>query len=309
MADEEALLSVSSETGLDQSGIQQGISNASQVEVSPHESKTQSNSEHTENKYKYAVISFIRHAQSESNVYDGMDGGMADKLTAIGQDQARELGQKWANVRIDALLSSDMERAQATAQAIVDFHSSTLELTKIHYLREQDHGPKVAQYMRWGDFHKAQSLRTGGYPPASEDGRSYRPPDGESANDVVERGVFALQLAILQYGRSLPSPPTELLDKGPPKCLPADQLPDDVPHIVFVSHNILLSELYEALLSWEAENHRYLWVHYHNTEWYWSCFLNRFALLIDIYPQVTFHHWHGRSPPSGEPTGILSKDF
>ncbi|KAF8525499.1 phosphoglycerate mutase-like protein, partial [Hysterangium stoloniferum] len=229
--------------------------------------KTQSNSEHKETKYKYAVISFIRHAQSESNVNPRVDAGKADKLTAKGQDQARKLGQEWANVRIDTLCSSDFERAKATAQAIVDFHSSTLELKKTSSLREQDHGPEVAQHMQRGDFYGAQRLRSGGYSPASEDGRSYRPPGGESANDVVSRAVLMLQLAVLVLGRELPSPPPELLDKGPRERQPADQLPDGVPHIVFVSHNILLVELYEALLSWEAEKHRYLWVDYHNTEW------------------------------------------
>ncbi|KAF8514017.1 histidine phosphatase superfamily [Hysterangium stoloniferum] len=302
MADGEALL------GLDQSDIQQGTSNPSQVEVSPHESETQPDSEHKETKYRYAVVSFIRHAQSESNVNPRLDADKADKLTAKGQEQATKLGQEWANVRIDAIFSSDFERAKATAQAIVDFHSSTLELRTDSSLREQDHGPEVAHYMQWGNFYKAQRLRSGSYPPGSEEARSHRPPDGESAIDVVRRGVLILQLAILVHGRYLPSPPPELLDKGPHEPQPADQLPDGVPHFVFVSHNIFLVELYEALLSWEAERHRYLWVHYHNTEWYWLCFLNRFALLIHISTQVTFHHWQGGSS-FGEPTGTLSKDF
>ncbi|KAF8522948.1 histidine phosphatase superfamily [Hysterangium stoloniferum] len=282
MADGEALLSISSETGLDQSDTQQGTSNPSQVEVFPHESKTQSNSEQKGTRYKYAVISFIRHAQSESNVNPRLDGGMGDKLTPKGKNQAKELGQEWANTRIDAIWSSDMERAKATAQAIVDFHSSTLELKQDSFLRERNHGPEVAQHMQRGDFHGAQKLRSGGYSPTSEDGRSYYPPGGESADSVVYRGVLMLKLAILAHGRYLLSPPTELLDKGPRNRQLADQLPDGVPHIVFVSHNMFLVELYEALLSWEAAKHHYLWVDYYNTQWYWLCFLNRFVLLTHM---------------------------
>ncbi|KAF8508810.1 hypothetical protein BU17DRAFT_99468 [Hysterangium stoloniferum] len=103
-------------------------------------------------------------------------------------------------------------------------------------------------------------MRSGGYSPTSEDGRSYYPPGGESADSVVYRGVLMLKLAILAHGRYLPS-------QGPRNRQLADQLPDGVPYIVFVSHNIFLVELYEALLSWEAEKHHYLWVDYYNTEW------------------------------------------
>ncbi|KAF8509853.1 histidine phosphatase superfamily [Hysterangium stoloniferum] len=254
--------------GLDLSYVQQGTCNVpekGEVEVSPDGLGTQSNSEDKDTMYKYAVFSFIRHAQSESNVDSCVDSGLGDELTTRGHDQARRLGQNWANIRTDSIYSSDMARAKTTAQAIVDVHSSTLELKTLSLLREQGHGPEVEKCMRRSDYSKARQLRTGGYAPSSQEGRLHRPPGGESATDVVERGVLVLQYLIHRYGRYLPSPPTELLEDRPIQS--ANPFPDDVPHIVVVSHNLFLSELYEALLSWNAEQHCYSEIEYGNTHW------------------------------------------
>ncbi|KAF8529716.1 histidine phosphatase superfamily, partial [Hysterangium stoloniferum] len=188
-----------------------------------------------------------------------------DELTTRGQDQARQLGQEWASVRTDAIYSSDMARAKATAQAIIDVHSSTLELKTLSRLREQAHGPEVEECMRWCDYSRARRLRTGGYHPSSQEARLHRPPDGECPTDVAERGVLVLQYLIHRYGRYLPSPPAELLEDRPIQS--ANQLPDGVPHIVIVSHNLFLSELHEALLSWNEEQHRDSWIEYGNTHW------------------------------------------
>jgi hypothetical protein len=140
-----------------------------------------------------------------------------------------------------------MVRAKATAKSIADFHSGKLELVTLPDLQEQDHGPEVEAAMRSGDMSLALKLRTGvgffGVATSSQSKRQYCAPGGESLNRVVRRGIFALELFFDIHGCELASPPTELLEdsRGPEASkLPESKLPDNVPHIVIVSHNIFL---------------------------------------------------------------------
>jgi broad specificity phosphatase PhoE len=62
----------------------------------------------------------LRHGESEGNREAVMQGRNPSRLTARGLEQAREAG-RWFRARaIDCVLSSPLERARATAQAVAE---------------------------------------------------------------------------------------------------------------------------------------------------------------------------------------------
>lgn len=59
----------------------------------------------------------IRHAQSQGNTGEDLTSGDAD-LTEVGREQARRLGERMRDQRLDAIYASPMRRTQQTALAI-----------------------------------------------------------------------------------------------------------------------------------------------------------------------------------------------
>lgn len=66
------------------------------------------------------TIYVIRHGESEGNVgiFHGEKHELGSKLTENGQNQARKLKDKLKETNFDAVFSSDMNRAQQTAEII-----------------------------------------------------------------------------------------------------------------------------------------------------------------------------------------------
>jgi probable phosphoglycerate mutase len=62
-------------------------------------------------------IYLIRHAQSQGNTGDDLTSGDPD-LTEVGCEQARRLGERMKQQRLDAIYSSPLRRTQETALAI-----------------------------------------------------------------------------------------------------------------------------------------------------------------------------------------------
>ena len=87
---------------------------------------------------------------------------------------------------------------------------------------------------------------------------------GESADDVAERATSSLLLLLHRYGKELDEPPKEFVDK---KVIDSpNDLPEGIPHVVVVSHNIFLTELYEAMYNW-GRSHRMTTCDYRNVDW------------------------------------------
>jgi probable phosphoglycerate mutase len=66
-------------------------------------------------------IYLIRHAQSQSNTGEDLTTGDPD-LTDVGIEQARRLGQRMKDQRLDVIYASPLRRTQATAFAIADLN-------------------------------------------------------------------------------------------------------------------------------------------------------------------------------------------
>lgn len=84
-------------------------------------------------------IYLIRHTQAEGNLYRVMQGHWDGGVTALGWRQIDLLAERFKNIHIDALYSSDLYRARMTATAISRWHDLPIQTEPL--LREINVGP------------------------------------------------------------------------------------------------------------------------------------------------------------------------
>ena len=63
-------------------------------------------------------IYLIRHAEAEGNLYRVAHGHYDSLITDRGYEQIKALEKRFADIRIDAVYSSDLFRTRTTAKAI-----------------------------------------------------------------------------------------------------------------------------------------------------------------------------------------------
>lgn len=80
----------------------------------------------------------VRHGETEWNVIHRMQGQKDSKLTAKGEGQAKNLGNKLRNIKFDAVFSSDLLRAKRTAEIIKLERDLDIATSKV--LRERTFG-------------------------------------------------------------------------------------------------------------------------------------------------------------------------
>ena len=89
-------------------------------------------------------IYLIRHTQAEGNVYHAMQGHWDGDVTALGLREIDALSERFRDVPIDALYSSDLHRAMLTADALR--RCRPMELRTLFDLREINVGPWEARF-------------------------------------------------------------------------------------------------------------------------------------------------------------------
>lgn len=73
------------------------------------------------------IVYLIRHAEAEGNVYRRCHGQYNSLLTPRGLKQAQCLAERMKDVPLDAVYSSDLERARRTAQAVAEPHGLSVQ--------------------------------------------------------------------------------------------------------------------------------------------------------------------------------------
>lgn len=73
-------------------------------------------------------VYLIRHGEAEGNLYRRAQGHYQSDITAKGHRQIAALAERFKNIHIDALYSSDLRRTQITAGAITKYHDLLLNL-------------------------------------------------------------------------------------------------------------------------------------------------------------------------------------
>ncbi len=86
----------------------------------------------------YSTLYIVRHGTTEWNAKGLIQGHMDSPLTEEGKEIARNLAKKFKNIKFDKIYSSDLLRAQKTAEIIALEHDLLVETTKL--LRERNFG-------------------------------------------------------------------------------------------------------------------------------------------------------------------------
>jgi len=138
-------------------------------------------------------IYLIRHAEAEGNLYRRSQGQYNSNVTALGRVQIAALAERFRDVPLDALWSSDLNRTQSTAAAVRKYHPE-LELHLDPRLREIDVG--VWEDRPWGniarDYPEQMEL-------FSHDPARWSVPGGEPYAAVQARMGTAVREIAAQY--------------------------------------------------------------------------------------------------------------
>lgn len=92
----------------------------------------------------------IRHGQSDGNRYRQFDGQYNAPLTGMGKRQAAALSHRFRNIALDAVFSSDQQRAYFTAQAIA--LPKGLPVQPLRDFRELHNG--IWEHLPWADIDR-----------------------------------------------------------------------------------------------------------------------------------------------------------
>ena len=84
------------------------------------------------------LVILARHGESDWNAVGRYQGHADRPLTRLGRRQAEELATRLADVRLDAVYSSDLRRARDTATPVARLHGLAVET--VPELREVDVG-------------------------------------------------------------------------------------------------------------------------------------------------------------------------
>ena len=131
-------------------------------------------------------IYLIRHTQAEGNVYRAMQGHWDGDVTALGLREIDALAERFRDVKIDALYSSDLKRAMLTADALRRYRP--LELHTLFDLREINVGPWEGRF--FADLLVEQPDEIDLFLHHAED---FRLEGAETYGEVRRRAVAALE--------------------------------------------------------------------------------------------------------------------
>ena len=116
----------------------------------------------------------VRHGETEENLRHEVQGQRHGTLSRTGSQQVQALADRFRNIQLQAILTSDLNRAMQTADGIAQYHD--LALVPLLLLREQHYGIYQGKIM-----HELSPAASGGKEPVVS------PPDGESVDDLHAR--------------------------------------------------------------------------------------------------------------------------
>ena len=141
------------------------------------------------------TILLVRHGQTTSNVTGFYMGWSDEDLNEVGYSQAQRLSERLADQPIDAVYTSPLQRTRTTASILSQPHGVEPEvlddLIEIRLGAWQGlHRDEIKR--RWPDLWRQVTI----------DPSDVVFPDGESLNQVSERGIRAFQkIAEANQGR------------------------------------------------------------------------------------------------------------
>jgi broad specificity phosphatase PhoE len=130
------------------------------------------------------TILLARHGESDWNRSEQWQGFADRPLTELGREQAQALARRLGDVELEAIFSSDLQRARETASAVAQERG--LEVQEVRDLREVDVGS-------WSGLTRAEAETRfpEGYARWIDGGEGWD--DGETYGQLGERVVTAIR--------------------------------------------------------------------------------------------------------------------
>lgn len=143
------------------------------------------------------TIYMIRHAEAEGNLYRIVQGQHNSFVTPRGKRQIAALAERFRDVHLDALYTSDLRRTVATAGAITKYHD--LPMHRTERLREIDLG--VCEGMSFGDMYRFDPEQMDNF---NNDPAQWRAPGAETFAECTVRIVSAVtEIAVKNDGKTV----------------------------------------------------------------------------------------------------------
>lgn len=140
---------------------------------------------------KHTYIYLVRHGQTDWNAKGKIQGSIETDLDAVGEMQAKAVGEHLAGIPLSAVYSSPQRRAMQTASFISSHHGYTPSI--IHNLREGTHGRVDGMELK--DFRSlfAQEIKRRHQLNAYERLHHKYVEDAETDAEVAERALLAIK--------------------------------------------------------------------------------------------------------------------
>jgi broad specificity phosphatase PhoE len=149
------------------------------------------------------VFYVVRHGETVWNIEDRVQGGEGDSpLTEKGIAQARETAEKLKHVHFDMVFSSDLLRAQKTAEIIALEHKLAVNTNRM--IRERSYGPYSG--LLKADYKKENREALERYQALSgEEKRKFKIRDYmEADEEVMARAItFLREIAVAYPGKTI----------------------------------------------------------------------------------------------------------
>ena len=146
---------------------------------------------------KKTMIYIVRHGETDWNIEQKMQGHTDIPLNTNGEKQAQAIAKDLKNIQLDIIYSSPLSRALDTATIINNHHKT--KLITDNALRERQFGELEGKtYEEINAYHPSLLFN------ASWNFPNYRPPGGESVNDIKTRvSAFAQNILKKNQGKSI----------------------------------------------------------------------------------------------------------
>ena len=126
------------------------------------------------------TVYLIRHGEAEGNIYRRAQGFYNSNLTKHGLSQVARLAERFKDIPVDCVYSSDLKRAYQTVKAIAD--TKGLTVTKSEKLREINMG--TMEDKPWGDMPRLHKELNDNW---TNDPHKCKFEDGESPVEARDR--------------------------------------------------------------------------------------------------------------------------
>jgi broad specificity phosphatase PhoE len=134
----------------------------------------------------------IRHGETTYNVEDRLTGQSDIPLSSLGEQQANAVAAYLATEKLDVIVSSDLQRARRTAEAIAHYHGLTVEQDSL--LREWSLGTWEGRTMAEIRVSEPDLVQR-----RIADPFTYVPEGGETLQQFHDRVVLALERWTTRY--------------------------------------------------------------------------------------------------------------